>query len=1115
MIANPEKPFIIYRSSAGSGKTYTLALEYLTLALQQPTAYRSILAVTFTNKATQEMKTRIVEFLYQLANGGNQPLREELQRRTTLTGEKLTERAQQVLRQLLHGYSYFAVMTIDAFFQKVVRAFAREMNLQAGFSIEIDESKVLEEVIDELLLTLGDDRQKSLRQWLTRFAEEKVETGVSWDFRRDIKTLARELFKEDYKQQRGSEEVAEDMAATLEKLRAERLRFEQQMQRYGQEALSLMERHALVVKDFAYGDKGVAAYFPKLIDTTNYEPGQRVTEAAEDIQRWTTKTSKKKEQILAAVEGGLLQTLGAAIAHHQQHGPVYYATIELSRFVYTHGILHHLEAQLQAYKRAHDLMLISDAPLFLKDIIGRDDTPFIYEKIGTTFQNFLIDEFQDTSGLQWANFRPLVANSLSAGQRNLVVGDVKQSIYRWRGGDWQLLLEKIQHDVADYQTEVRDLDRNYRSRRHIVDFNNALFAQLSQLLYQTMEERLGEVTNEALRQELIRRAEVIRAAYAHVGQDLPATYQGNWHGHVRIQLLEQEQLVGAEEKEDIHWKDYVKEQLPAMVERLQDQDYALQDIAFLVRNKREGQEIAATFMEYKNQDRAQKGYRYEVISPESLFLNASLTVSLLVEVLRFLDNPDDRIAQGSIVHKYRRLRNLPQQSAAWHRLFAAAGDKEDLSHFYRELPADFERFQDYLNKLPLYELVENLVQLFGLDSTGGPQATETIYLQAFQDAVLNYARTEQGDLHAFLRWWDERGHETSVQVPEAVDAMRIMTIHKAKGLQFKVVILPFCTWDTDHHPSQTNILWSRTATPPLDALGLMPLRYGSALAKTVFDQEYYEELIRAHMDNLNLLYVAFTRAEECLYAFAPPTKSKGKINSVANALHQSFTEVPPPSGRISLADHYDHDAKVLEIGTDAREGRPRTKKVPFTLTAYPSVRWRDRLMVRPTSRGYFAESSEPNALSVNLAGLLREVLVRTRHRSEAERHLQDVYYERGITLAERRQLEQRVGQALNQAALRPWYESAGPVMIQRTLLSGDQRYVCPDRVMIASETSASDAAAPDASAVIVHFGLADEQTEHARIVENSAAILRQLGYASVSGYWVNVQTLRVTEVPGT
>ena len=1120
MIATPstEKPFIIYRSSAGSGKTYTLALEYLTLALRQPTAYRGILAVTFTNKATQEMKTRIVEFLYQLANDRNKPLREELERRTALTDEALTERARQVLRQLLHGYSYFAVMTIDSFFQKVVRAFAREMNLQAGFSIELDERKVLEEVIDELLLSLGDEQQRSLRRWLTRFAEERVETGDSWDFRRDIKTLAGELFKEDYKQQRGSEAVADNMTSTLEKLRAERQQFEQQMQRFGQQGLALMERHALAVEDFAYGKSGVANYFNRIIDASNYVPGDRTDDARKDPNKWASKASKKKEQILAAVESGLLSALGEAIDHHQQHGPVYYAAVELSRFVYTHGILHHLEAQLQAYKRAHDLMLISDAPLFLKDIIGSDDTPFIYEKIGTTFQNFLIDEFQDTSGLQWANFRPLVANSLSAGQRNLVVGDVKQSIYRWRGGDWQLLLEKIQQDVADYQTEVRDLDRNYRSRRHIVDFNNALFAQLSELLYQTMEKRLEDVKSEPLRQRLLQRAEVIRSAYAHVGQALPATYRGDWHGHVRIQLLDQEELAGDEE--ETPWKEYVKAQLPTMVERLQDQGYALQDIAFLVRNKREGQEIAATFMEVKNQNRARAGYRYEVISPESLFLNASLTVSLLVEVLRFLDNPDDRIAQGSIVHKYRRLRDLPQQSADWHRLFAAAGDKESLDLFYQVLPPDFERFREYLNKLPLYELVENLVQLFGLDSTGGQQATETIYLQAFQDAVLNYGRAEQGDLHAFLRWWEERGHETSVQVPEAVDAMRIMTIHKAKGLQFKVVILPFCTWDTDHHPSQTNILWSRTATPPLDELGLMPLRYGSALTKTVFDAEYYEELIRAHMDNLNLLYVAFTRAEECLYAFTPPRKSKKegyKITSVANALHHSFTEAPLSSERINLTDHYNEDAKVLEIGTDPRVERPRTKKAPFTLAAYPSVRWRDRLMVRPTSHGYFAESSEPNALSVNLAGLLREVLVRTRHRNEAERHLQDVYYERGITLTERQQLEQRVTQAMNDATLRPWYESVGPVMIQRTLLtggrgsppgrpggrrSGGRRYVCPDRVMITSETSA----------VVVHFGLADEQDEHARIVKRSAAILRQLGYTTVESYWVDVQALRAVEV---
>ena len=1102
--ATPEKPFIIYRSSAGSGKTYTLALEYLSLALRQPMAYRSILAVTFTNKATQEMKTRIVELLYQLANGENEALRQALERRTALAEPALTERAQQVLRQLLHGYSYFAVMTIDSFFQKVVRAFAREMNLQAGFSIEIDQEKVLEEVIDQLLLTLGEARHRTLRQWLTRFAEEKAETGQSWDFRRDIKTLAYELFKEDYKQRQAQQVAPEaaDMTVILQKLRTRQRQFEQQMQQYGQQALAMMERHTLAVDDFAYGKSGVAGYFLKLIDASDYEPGSRVLAATEDASKWSSKASKKKEQIIVAVEGGLQATLATALDYYQQHALVYYSSVELSRFVYTYGILHHLEAQLQTYKRDNALMLISDAPLFLKDIIGRDDTPFIYEKIGTTYQHFLIDEFQDTSGLQWTNFRPLVENSLNAGNRNLVVGDVKQSIYRWRGGDWQLLLEKIQHDVADYQTEVRDLDRNYRSRKHIVDFNNALFARLSQLFYQAIEERMDEVPDEEMRQFLLSRAEIIRHAYTQVGQELPTTYQGHWHGHVRIQLLEKEQLTG--EEDDLSWKDHVREQLPVMVEALQDQGYTLQDIAFLVRNKREGQEIAHTFMEYKHQGKVREGYRYEVISPESLFLNASLTVSLLVDVLRFLDNPSDRIARGSIVHKYRRLRRLPQDSATLHRIFTTAGDKEGLPLFYQELPSDFQHFQDYLNKLPLYELVENLVQLFDLGDTG-----ETVYLQAFQDAALNYTRVEQGDLHSFLRWWDERGQETSVQVAEAVDAMRIMTIHKAKGLQFKVVILPFCTWDTDHHPSQTNILWTRTLTPPLQELGLMPMRYSRKLVNTVFRQDYYEELIRVHIDNLNLLYVAFTRAEECLYAFAPPKGSRNgyPLNSIANALRQSFTVASPSSGNIiALSDHFDEETNVLEIGAAPQVMASTPDKKTFSLVNYPSVRWRDRLMVRPISHGYFAPASASDTLTVNIAMLLKELLVRTQRLAEVERHLQDIYYERGITLAERERLEQRMQQALENPILRAWYEHPGSVKVQRTLVAGNHQYVCPDRVM------ATGAPATNGQAIVVHFGLVDKQKEHTRIIEKSRAILHQLGYDSVQGYWVDVQDLKVVGV---
>ena len=555
------KPFVIYRSSAGSGKTYTLAVEYLTLALRQPNAYRGILAVTFTNKATQEMKSRIVAFLYELAHEKNAPLLLTLVEQTGLSEEEVTRQARLVLRQLLHGYSYFAVMTIDAFFQKVVRSFAKEVGLQAGFSIELDQDKVLESVIDELLLTLGDKDYKTLRRWLIRFAEEKVEEGKTWDFRQDIKTLARELFKEDYRERRNAS-VTADIPTVRQQLRRIQQTFEQQMQQLGQQAQDEIARYGLSVEDFAYGRSGVAGYFVKLTEKTDYTLTKRVLDALDDTTKWYSKSSKQKEIIGEAVAGSLHQILSEAVDFYESRATAYYSAITLSKFIYTYGILHELESRLDTYKKEHDLMLISDAPAFLRGIIGQDDTPFIYEKIGTTFQNFLIDEFQDTSGLQWSNFRPLVEDSLGAGHRNLVVGDIKQSIYRWRGGDWQLLLERIQQDIDPQQTEVKNLGHNYRSRRHVIDFNNALFTVLPRLVLDEMSARVADVPDEALQQRLLARAAIIPRAYQDARQQLPDAYeqQHDWHGYVRLQMLDKEALAA---EEDTSWKEAVKAQLPA------------------------------------------------------------------------------------------------------------------------------------------------------------------------------------------------------------------------------------------------------------------------------------------------------------------------------------------------------------------------------------------------------------------------------------------------------------------------------------------------------------------------------------------------------------------------
>ncbi len=1110
-----EKPFVIYRSSAGSGKTFTLALEYLKLALSQNGTYRNILAVTFTNKATKEMKSRIVEFLYELSTGKSGPVRDALLASTGLSNPELTDKAAAVLSQILHGYAYFSVMTIDSFFQKVIRAFAREIGLQAGFMLELDQQKVLDEVVDELLQDIGKPDKQELTSWLTRFAEERVEEGKAWDFKHDIKDLAIELLKENFKVQEEAYAAFKHPEADMPSiqhhqhhLRDIQTNFEQHLQKLGEEGLQQIARSGLSVDDFAYKASGVAGYFINLAALKSLEPGKRVRQALENPEGWTSKSSSMKRQIMAAVAGGLQQCLDGAVAFYDEHHRAYYSARQLQRFIYTYAVLKDIETKLEQYKKDNELMLISDASVFLKAIIGKDHTPFVYEKMGTFYQHFLIDEFQDTSGLQWNNFRPLIENSLDAGHANLVVGDVKQAIYRWRGGDWQLLLEKIQQDISDWRTQVQNLNRNFRSKKNIIDFNNTLFDVLPQLMAQEMLSRLTEVTDPILQEDLLHKVRVIGHAYEDAYQYLPDHYDtGNlWQGFVQVRLFNDEELID-EAGELMDWKDKVREQLPALVEQLQDQGYALRDIAFLVRNRREGKLVADTLMDYKSEGHAKPGYEYEVISPESLFLESSLSIGMLVDILRFLDNPKHVLAKGNILYKFHRLHHEGVSSDELHQLFKAAAHREVAEAediFYESLPKDFAALRPYLNKLPLYELVENLISIFALH-----QGTELAYLQAFQDAVLEYTKTEKGDLDSFLTWWDDKGKQTSIQISEQVDAMRILTIHKAKGLQFKTVILPFCDWSLDHNAFQQNIIWTYTQEQPFQEMGLMPMKYSKALINTVFSRDYYDEMLKAHLDNLNLLYVATTRAEECLYAFAQPrrTKQGATMNSIANALFLGLTgsaedkpKSNPEKELLSLPKYWDEASGTFTLGYEPYEKKVsalESKRV--LLKAYPAERWRNRLMVRPVSGNFFVQEAAGKPMQMNQAVLIKDVLAGITTAADLADRLQQVYFRRGIDAAQKDTLQQAVHQLLTIPELTTWFGGTyDKVVLRQPVYSGRQYFAVPERLMISGN-----------KATVVHFNAGDEQ--HAREVSKSLQILQSTGYQT-AGYIFDIATREVRSV---
>lgn len=1110
-----ERNFKIYRSSAGSGKTYTLTKEYLLLALKSPQYFKTILAVTFTNKATQEMKSRILQQLHGLSLDKPNELQPELMAALMLDPPALKARAQEVLTKILHGYSQFSVSTIDSFFQKVIRAFTREIGLQSGFTLELDQQKVLDEVIDMVLEDIGTDKQ--LTNWLIRFAEDKVDQGKNWDFRNDIKQLAKEIFQEHYKAFEKDIITAADqkdfVPQLLVKLQSIINTYQNAMKDCGAEALKLAEQHGLAVEDFSYGKSGVMGYMQKITVTDDFIPGSRATKSFGVPENWHTKTSKKKEVIVNAVLTGLDGCLRNALSLHQQDHRRYESAKQVLRFIYTFGILANITKKLQKYRDDNDLMLISDAAVFLKEIVADNDAPFIYEKIGNTYNHYLIDEFQDTSGFQWENFKPLVVNSLAEGNTNLVVGDVKQSIYRWRGGDWQLLLEKIVKDVGAAQTQELNLNQNWRSKRNIIDFNNKLFAGSPSILETLSQSDLGSIEDEKLREFLKKESSKIATAYKDVYQENPfKDLATDNKGYVNISFIpqkeeEEEEVQVTEEdgetSETFTWKDDVLNRIPEMVESFQDQGYNLKDIAFLVRNKHEGKLIADRLLAYKSLPEAKPDYSYEVISSESLMVGAAVSVNMILNILRYFDNPQDEIARVNMVYDYQ-IYVLQNKEINFHQLFSEVTSNKS---FYDWMPEGFQEIEAYITNYPLFEVVETLIRKFKLQTLDG----EFAYIQAFQDLILNYGKKEQVDIASFMKWWEEVGINNALQVSDATDAMKILTIHKSKGLQFKVVIVPFCDWNIDHKPTQQNTLWCCADEPPFNEIPYLPISYSGKLKETIYQQNYYEEMVKAYMDALNLLYVAFTRAEECLLAFSPlPSLKKGNdftIKKISDLLYKYFSEEyalqPGESKDLFQYSDWNMEDYRFELGRINKtfwKGIITENKIT-KLHHYLSVSWRNRLSIKPRARNFFLEAETATVAKINYGLLMHEILAQVQYKDDLTVVIQRFLFDGIISVQESEIIEQKIEALLSHPEIADWFTKKWVVKTEVPILPSSGHLNRLDRVLLR-----------DNEAVVLDFKSGDMESSHKSQIKHYASLLSQMNYEKVSGYILYLDPIEVVKV---
>lgn len=1075
----PKETFSIYRSSAGSGKTYRLATEFVALAIKDPNLFNKILAVTFTNKATKEMKERILSFLLKLANGEDDDLLLQVSEKTKLPNEAIALNAQLVVGKILHQYSQFSISTIDAFFQKIVKSFAKELGLLGNYKVELDQDKVKQEVIDQIIDELGND--KELTNWLVDFALAKVDENKSWNIRPQIEMLANEVFKESFRQiEKSTQHIKGDgFKSHREKIEKIKNRFEQDMKARAKKANDLIEDHGLSVDDFSGKSGGPAGYFNRIINKKEFDPKRLVPAVCENSEKWSTKTSPKKSEIQQVVEAGLQEITISIVEYFHNHIQEYTTATEVLRNFYVFGILSHIIVKLKQYRQDNDIMLISDVAIFLKEIISENETPFIYEKTGTWYQHYLIDEFQDTSGYQWLNFKPLVENGLSQDEKSMLVGDGKQSIYRWRGGDWNLILNQVKEDLSRYQPSVEELDTNWRSARKIIEFNNELFGFLPSLIHGEFESKIdGLSLPENEKTVLSEMSEDVEKLYEDVVQKVATKNQEPAKGRIEI--------VSHQKDANISWKERVLDELPNVIERLQDAGFEARDIAVLVRKSDEGKQVIERMIKHKKSAEAKEGYCYDAISSESLFLGNASVIRLLINTIKYCLNPEDKISFAEICYNHQHIEDDENDKST----------HEDLRFILdgEVLPSAFFIEMDSLIRLPVYEMIERIIQLFNLG-----QEQNKGYLQAFQDLVLEYFSNESKDINDFLVWWEDKGKRKSIQMPDAINAIRVLTIHKSKGLEFKAVLVPFCDWKLDHDSTKDNFLWCKSDQKPFADIGYMPIKYSSRLEQSYFARDYFEEMFKAHIDNLNLLYVALTRAEEFLMINCPP-QSNGLKNAGDLVLAGIERLCQTQENYVALQE--DDSIKLYTIGLlDNEKKELKSNYKDRIVSTYKSSDWRNKIAIRKKGTLFFDPDTSEQKAKINYGLLVHEILSKIKNEKEAELIVEGYQTEGLISKVEGQTLIDQLNILFSNPQVQNWFNSDWEVKAEVPIIVKNNYPKRPDRVLLQGK-----------KAIIIDFKTGKEKSNDKKQVMEYRSLLTEMGYLNVDVHLLYIALNKVIKV---
>ena len=1129
----------VYTASAGSGKTHALTREFLRLMLStdDPRHFTTIQAVTFTKKATAEMKGRIVAELSTLVHRPQESLfTDELCKLLSISEHKLQGRARATLHSLLLDYSNFRVRTIDSFFQEVVRSFAYELGRSGALRVQIDSDQILRQAVLEVLARQDHEgSDKDIEAWLREMTTDSIEDGKSYSIDGELCKFAKQLESEAVKRLRSEKDFPNRAEVKALRTAAQKVitTCQQELLARADKALQALKASQIPIEKLSSNTTGVfGAVFaykktPSQFFDRQYNAwGMRsrlcaFLEASSDDEQLEKLIGKDKSKCPIREEmrphlSIIRSALHAFREYNLQQLPLYTTALQICQYAGLYGILIDIDDILQELKREGKLMLISDAPSLIQALIkDNNDAPFLYEKIGTRIEHHMIDEFQDTSRMQYENFVPLLRNAESQGKDCLIVGDAKQSIYRFRNSDSTLLTTQISDDFVE-SIEPTNLSDNWRSVPEIIDFNNALYPLLRAQISSHFDELWSKVAGfgfpegqEEVKQQLDKELSELLKAYDDVQQSTPKLKAEKELGQVILHRYlpkekdknqdnpptEAEPEGTDEDNEQID--SGALTQLPIVLVDLLKRGYRCSDIAILTRTKSTAAAIAEVLLSTTEKEIG--GYSLPFISEEALHVDRAYSVRFIIAVLSYLADTNITLRLAVLQEAYQQLLRLSQ------------------SHGTDLTEEDLQFLRDS-GRQGLYEVVEIINARFGHLFP----KSEGAYLVKLLDMLYSWEQEETADIANFLQYWQDKGAKQSISNATAEDAITLMTIHKSKGLGFPVVLLPDITWALDENlkGNKENILWC--PIPDIDEVKSLrvagvtsvPLKYTSILQMSYFAKPYFKEKLKNMLDSLNLLYVATTRPKQELHIWIKGEKAvekqkeekeegkeKGKKKgkrpekeektiSTIEDLFLATTE----AGEV-LCDTLPaiQTTKEEPIGNSASAPRNATKAteeegtIPLTVEGLYSYPVDKRLAILREGLEYFSEDSQ-RAYGRTLHLILSEI----KTAGDVETAIREAEHQGYIKAKDLEGLRQRLDAVMKYPQTAHWFDGTGEVFNERAIIGGQLKTSRrPDRVIFYPD---------DGHIEVIDYKSGEERTVHHRQVREYMSLLRQMGYTNITGY---------------